>query len=290
MELKILTAESQKDYELIDSGDGEKLERYGDVIMRRPDPSAIWKKHVPESMWEKSLARFFRKGTKTSWKIDAKIPKEWPIIFDNLTFIIRPTSFKHVGLFPEQLTQWKYAEDAIKKAKRSVSVLNLFGYTGGATLSAARAGAEVTHVDGSKIAVQWAKENARASKMDDAPIRWIVDDCISYMKREIKRGKKYDAIIMDPPAFGHGPHDELWKIEEDFQKLLDLSLQLLSDSPLFVIINGYAAGYSPIAYEECLRQILKGKGGVYESGELAIQSKDKSHLLPSGIFARWSTQ
>ncbi len=292
MENKLLITISGGSYSLLDSGNGEKLERYGEVVLRRPDPQALWLPFQNKEIWQSVQGKFSRNGTKTIWKIDKSVPKEWTINFEGLNFVIRPTSFKHVGLFPEQSSHWKWTEKIIKNAMskpkmdRPVSVLNLFAYTGGATLSCVRAGAEVCHVDGSKIAVQWAKENARASGLDDKPIRWIVEDCLAFMKREIKRGRKYDGIIMDPPAFGHGPHDELWKIEEDFQKLLGLANELLSDNPLFLIISGYSSGYSPTTYEQTLRQVL-GKSGDYESGELAIEAENKSHVLPCGMYTRW---
>lgn len=275
-------------YELIDSGEGEKLERYGDVVMCRPDPGALWRKYLPESEWKKAQAVYTRHGQKGEWKLSKEVPQEWEISFAELRFIIKPTSFKHTGLFPEQVENWQFTEDVIRRARGTVKVLNLFGYTGGATLAAARAGAEVCHVDGSKTAVAWARKNAELSNLTDAPIRWIVDDCIAFLKREIKRGQKYDAIIMDPPAFGHGPKDELWKIEEDFLKLFDLCKGVLSENPVFIVVNGYAAGYSPRAYEQSLRQMLSNKKGVYESGELVLTAQNKTHVLPCGIYARWS--
>lgn len=275
-------------YELIDSGEGEKLERYGEVLMRRPDPGALWKKYLPEGEWKKAQAVYTRHGQKGTWKLSKEVPQEWELSFAELRFIIKPTSFKHTGLFPEQVENWQFTEDVIRRARGPVKVLNLFGYTGGATLAAARAGAEVCHVDGSKTAVAWARKNAALSGLADAPIRWIVDDCIAFLKRETKRGQKYDAIIMDPPAFGHGPKDELWKIEEDFLKVLDLCKSVLSENPVFIVINGYAAGYSPRAYEQSLRQMLSNKKGVYESGELVLTAQNKTHTLPCGIYARWS--
>jgi 23S rRNA (cytosine1962-C5)-methyltransferase len=205
-----------------------------------------------------------------------------------LRFIIRPTSFKHTGLFPEQLPNWEWAGDKIRNAGRPINVLNLFGYTGGATLAAARAGASVTHVDASKTAVAWAKENAAASGLADAPIRFIVEDVVAFVKREVKRGTKYDAIIMDPPAFGHGPDGELWKIEEHLLELMKLCQELLSDTPLFVLMSGYAAGYSPLAFGYNLEQFEKKFGGRVECGDLAIQQRGSERMLPCGIFARWS--
>ncbi len=288
----ILKVKSQKDYELIDSGVGEKLERYGDFTLLRPDPEALWNKSEDKNIWEKADLKFTRKGSRSKWEIREGVPKSWNISFGDFIFSIRPTSFKHTGLFPEQLSNWQWIEEKINAHKgsydRPVTVLNLFAYTGGATLASARARAEVCHVDGSKTAVAWARENAELSGLKDAPIRWIVEDVIIFLKREIKRGRKYDAIIMDPPSFGHGPKDELWKIEENFLELMSLCKEILSSDPLFVLINGYTAGYSPIAYENSLKDMMKGKNGTTEIGELVIQESKSDRLLPCGIFARWA--
>jgi len=286
----ILTLKPQKEYELIDSGNGEKLERFGSYIMIRPDPEALWSKSLHEE-WGKPDLTFIRNGTRNKWIISHGVPKEWNIQFGDITFSIRPTSFKHTGLFPEQLSNWKWMESVIQKYwqsyNRPISALNLFAYTGGATLALARAGVEVCHVDGSKNAVNWARENAQLSRLQEAPIRWIVDDVILFLKREIKRGRKYDAIIMDPPSFGHGPKDELWKIEENFLELMKLCKDILSDDPLFVLINGYTAGYSPIVYQNNLVALMEGHEGNTEIGELVIEETKNKRLLPAGIFARW---
>lgn len=288
----ILKTKKQKDYELLDSGNGEKLERYGPYILRRPDPEALWEKRKDLSFWDNAELRFVRNNNKTKWVTKEGTSRNWNIVFGDLNFSIRPTSFKHTGLFPEQLPNWQWTEKVIKKAllkkDKTISVLNLFGYTGGATLAAAKAGAEVCHVDGSKTAVEWARVNAQLSGLEDAPIRWIVDDVLVFLKREIKRGRKYDAIIMDPPSFGHGPKDELWKIEEHFLLLMKLCKEILSDDPLFIIINGYTAGYSSIAYENNLKDIMKEYKGEIEIGELVIEESEGERLLPCGIFARWS--
>lgn len=283
--LSILT--HQTEYELLDAGMGEKLERYGAIVLRRPDPEALWQKTLSMSEWNKADAMFARNGASGKWMMRKDMPKSWNISFGNLNFSIRPTSFKHTGLFPEQLSNWQWMEEIIKKEKRTVSVLNLFAYTGGATLACARAGAEVCHLDASKSAVSWARENAELSGLSDAPVRWIVDDVLMFLKREKKRGKKYDAIVMDPPAFGHGPKDELWKIEEHFLELITLCREVLSDDPLFVLINGYTAGYSPVAYENVLTDMMKGKKGKIETGELVIKQSNGDKFLPCGIFARW---
>ncbi|MEK7586177.1 MAG: class I SAM-dependent methyltransferase [Patescibacteria group bacterium] len=288
----ILQTTKQKDYELLDSGEGEKLEQYGPYVLSRPDPEALWSKKLASNVWEKADLKFVRNGIKAKWIIKEGVPKSWNIEFGDFNFSIRPTSFKHTGLFPEQLPNWQWTKDIIEKNKKSyekpISVLNLFAYTGGATLACARAGAEVCHVDGSKTAVAWARENAELSGLKDAPIRWIVEDVVMFLKREIKRGHKYDAIIMDPPSFGHGPKDELWKIESHFLELMTLCKEILSDKPLFILINGYTAGYSPIAYENNLKDMMNDKKGSIEIGELTIKESQSDRLLPCGIFARWA--
>lgn len=283
----ILVTKSSADYELLDSGDGEKLERFGNVFVSRPDPQALWHKQLDEDRWNKAQAKFVRLAEYANWNLDTQLPEKWEIHFAGLNFFIKPTSFKHVGIFPEQASNWEWMQTCIKKAGRPVKVLNLFGYTGGATLVCAQGGAQVCHVDGSKTAVTWARDNAELSKLKDKPIRWIVDDARAFVKREIKRNQKYDGIILDPPAFGHGPKKELWKIEDDFLPLLELCKQVLSDKPLFFLINGYASGYSAIAYKNNLQQLMKDYSGDIEMGELTIEEALSKRLLPCGIFARW---
>lgn len=285
----ILKITKQKEYELIDSGNGQKLERYGSFVMSRPDPEALWQKTFGNDKWENVDLEFIRNGTKNKWIIKNGVPNNWDIEFGGLNFNIKPTSFKHIGLFPEQLPNWEWMEKLIISATsiRKTTVLNLFAYTGGATLVCVKAGAEVAHVDGSKAAVEWARKNAELSGLKDAPIRWLIEDVTLFIKREIKRGRKYDAIIMDPPSFGHGPKDELWKIEENFLNLIDLCKQVLSDDPLFILINGYTAGYSSIVYQNNLSDMMKGYEGKMESGELVIEESTSKKLLPCGIFARW---
>jgi 23S rRNA (cytosine1962-C5)-methyltransferase len=285
--LKILTTKASKDYELIDSGEGEKLERFGQYILRRPDPQALWRKNLDEKDWKKADASFERVGETGKWKKKANLPTEWLAEINGLKFYITPTAFKHTGLFPEQEPNWEWIKEKIKNAGWPIKILNLFSYTGGATLAGLQAGAEVTHVDSSKSAITWAKQNAEASGLADKKVRWIEDDARKFVQREIKRGNKYDAIIMDPPAFGHGANKELWKIEEDFIKLLDLCEQVLSDKPIFVLVNGYSAGYSAIAYENCLKKFAEKFGGNIESGELTIEESKSGRLLPAGIFSRW---
>ena len=282
-------------YELIDSGEGEKLERFGEFVMSRPDPQALWPKKLPETEWKKADAYFTRDAAGTDWSFRRELPPKWPIEFGGLKFWIKPTAFKHVGIFPEQSTNWEWLRGLItgqigKAAQNEVEVLNLFGYTGGATLACAQAGAKVVHIDGSKAAMSWARENAELSGLADKPVRWIIEDARSFVEREIRRGRVYDGIIMDPPAFGHGPDSELWKIEEHFLPLIENCKKLLKPSPLFFLINGYSAGYSPIAYENNLLPLKEQYGGEVEIGELAIEESKSARLMPCGIFARWSAK
>ena len=280
-------------YELIDSGGEEKLERFSEVVLARPDPQALWEKKLATSDWGLANGKYEREGKDGKWV--GKLPKEWQVEFGGLKFLIKPTSFKHTGLFPEQLSNWQWGSELIKRQLalsevergREISVSNIFGYTGGATLASAQAGASVTHVDASKTAVAWARENAKLSGLEGKPIRWITEDALTFLKREIKRGVKYDAIVMDPPAFGHGPGGEVWKFEENFLELLKLVEQVLSEKPLFVLINGYAAGYSPLAFAYNLESFVKKFGGSIEYGDLNIAESSSDRILPCGIFARW---
>lgn len=301
--LKILVTKPSKGYELLDSGEGEKLERFGDFVLRRPDPQALWVKMLPAENWEKASVRFVNAGRSGTWKKNValesddakKLPDAWNIELAGLTFGISLSAFKHTGIFPEQSENWNWIMETIGKAGRPISVLNLFGYTGGATLAAAKAGAHVTHVDGSKVSVNRARENAALSGLGDKPIRWIIDDAMAFVKREVRRGNKYDAIIMDPPAYGHGPKKELWEIETHLPLLIAECRKLLSPEPLFVILNGYASGYSAIAYKNNILDLIgsaSGGGdvrGEIEFGELAAGSK-ADRLLPAGIFARWRSE
>ncbi len=283
-----------KDYELLDSGENEKLERFGNYVVSRPDPQALWPKSLNAKDWQNVDATYVRESKGAEWQVrNPNLPKVWSIELGGLKFNIRLSSFKHTGIFPEQAGNWGWLQDKIKREKdrgnTNVNVLNLFGYTGGASLACAKAGAEVCHVDGSKVAISWARENAKLSGLEDKPIRWILDDAVKFVRREIKRGRKYDGIIMDPPAFGHGPEGEMWKIEENFLEFLDLCKQVLSPNPLFFLINGYASGYSAIAYENNLKDLMKDFKGEVEIGELTIVEKGGERMLPCGIFARWSS-
>lgn len=283
----IIKNKPSADYELIDSGEGEKLERYGRFVFSRPDPQALWPK-LNQVAWKNVDGEFTRSAESAGWKIKKEVPSRWKINLAGLDFWIKPTTFKHLGIFPEQAGNWEWIKNLVVGAKRKVSVINLFGYTGGATLAAASAGAEVCHVDGSKVAITWARDNAALSGLDKKPIRWILDDAVKFVKREIKRGHRYDGIILDPPAFGHGPGGELWKIEDNFLELMDLCLRLFSEKPLFFLINGYASGYSALAYENNLLPIFLKHGGTLEAGELTIEEAKSGRLLPCGIFSRWS--
>lgn len=283
----------QKEYELLDSGEGEKLERFGAFVLRRPDPQALWNKHLTPKEWADAHASFLRSGNAGKWQFKESVPKNWNIEYGGLVLKISPTPFKHTGVFPEQIVNWKWSESLIKNEKsknpnKEISILNLFGYTGGASLVCAKAGAQVCHVDASKSAMNWARENAELSGLKDAPARWILDDAYEFVKKEIKRGKKYDGIIMDPPAFGHGPNGEMWRIEELFIRFIEDTKKLLSDTPILFLVNGYASGYSSTAYKQNISDLVERFGGTIEDGELAIEEKDTGRLLPSGIFARWS--
>ncbi|MFA7654303.1 MAG: class I SAM-dependent methyltransferase [Candidatus Magasanikbacteria bacterium] len=291
----ILTTKSEKDYELLDSGEGEKLERYGKYVLRRPDPQSLWKPQLDEKEWAKADAVFVRDGREGRWQTKVELPERWQAEIGGIKFLIRPTAFKHTGVFPEQASNWEWlrtychSERSGAKLRNPLSILNLFGYTGGATLVCAQAGAEVCHVDGSKTAIGWARDNATLNGLEKAPVRWILDDAVKFVEREVKREHKYDGIILDPPAFGHGPTGEMWRIEKDFMYLVDLCEKVLSDKPLFVLVNGYASGYSAIAYENNLLPLLNKFGGKIEKGELTIAESGKNgRLLPCGIFARWS--
>lgn len=289
MQLLIESTKPSKGYELLDSGDGEKLERYGKYTFRRPDPQALWAKNLSLKQWNEAHFSFRRDGKKGDWIMANGVEERWKMEFADLQFWIRPTAFKHTGLFPEQASNWNWMRSKIQASKRKdIKVLNLFGYTGGATLACAQAGASVVHVDGSKVAIGWGKDNAVLSGLSEKPIRWILDDAREFVRREIKRGNKYDGILLDPPAFGHGPNKELWKIEEHLPELLKMCGEILSDDPLFFLINGYASGYSAIAYENNLTPMLEKFGGVFEKGELTLEESQTQRLLPCGIFARWS--
>ena len=277
-----------KDYELIDCSDGQKLERWGGQILVRPDPQAIWKTEKNHPGWRKPSAVYNRSASGGGHWEKGSLPENWQIKYGELTFNIKPMNFKHTGIFPEQAANWDYAMDRIKSADRPISVLNLFAYTGAATVACAKAGASVCHVDAAKGMVNWAKENARSSGLENAPIRWIVDDCAKFVEREIRRGHKYDAIIMDPPSYGRGPSGEIWKLEENLWDFVLLCSGALSDKPLFVIINSYTTGLSPSVLTYISETIFSSRfGGHSRSEELGIPVSSKGLVLPCGATCRW---
>lgn len=283
-------ADHWKDYEVIDTSCGEKLERWGKYILLRPDPQVIWKteKTVPE--WNHLNGHYHRSSKGGGeWEF-FKLPEEWTISYRELNFRLKPFSFKHTGLFPEQAVNWDWCSERIREAGRPVKVLNLFAYTGGATLAAASAGASVTHVDASKGMVTWAKENAAASHLEDAPVRWLVDDCVKFVEREIRRGNKYDGIIMDPPSYGRGPKGEIWKIEESIYPFVELAAQLLSDDALFFLINSYTTGLQPAVLSYMLSTVIqKKRGGEVQSSEIGLPVSSNGLVLPCGATGRWFT-
>ncbi len=281
-------AKDWKDYEVIDSSEGEKLERWGKYILLRPDPQVIWQTQKKDPRWRKLNGHYYRsKKGGGEWKF-FDLPKEWKIQYKDLTFHLQPFSFKHTGLFPEQAVNWDWCSQKIKEAKRPIRVLNLFAYTGGATVAAAKAGAVVTHVDASKGMVTWAKENAELSGLKDAPIRWIVDDCVKFVERDIRRGKEYDAIIMDPPSYGRGPKGEIWKIEEKIYPFIQLCTKVMSKDPLFFLINSYTTGLQPAVLNYMLStEIQKKMGGIVTADEIGLPVSSNGLVLPCGASGRW---
>ena len=278
-----------RDYELIDCSDGERLERWGKYILIRPDPQVLWQSAKTNPLWNKADARYFRSSTGGGkWEIYKKLPDSWRINYKSLSFNVKPMGFKHTGLFPEQAVNWDYMTDVIKNAGREVKALNLFAYTGGANVAALKAGAHVVHVDASKGMVAWAKENAAASGAADLPVRWIVDDCIKFVRREIRRGNKYDILIMDPPSYGRGPGGEVWKLENEIYSFVELCSQVLSDDPLMVLINSYTTGLSPSVMEYMLGSLIKPKyGGRLACDEIGLKVSESGMVLPCGASAMW---
>lgn len=286
-------ADNWKDYEVLDCSQGEKLERWGKYTLVRPDPQVIWntpKRHIG---WKKKNAHYHRsKKGGGEWEF-FDLPKQWQICYKDLTFHLQPFSFKHTGLFPEQATNWDWFRELIRNRKKQspnkeIKVLNLFAYTGGATVSAAKAGAAVTHVDASKGMVTWAKENAMASGLKDAPVRWIVDDCVKFVEREIRRGNTYDGIIMDPPSYGRGPKGEIWKIEEKIFPFIELCTNILSDNPLFYLVNSYTTGLQPAVLSYMMGTAIVPKfGGDVKAEEVGLPVTDSGLVLPCGASGRW---
>lgn len=284
-------ANNWKDYECIDTGNGEKLERWKDIILRRPDPQALWPIDHEDEMWKKPHGHYHRsKSGGGHWEYLKPLKNEWKINYKHLTFKVSPTGFKHTGLFPEQAANWDFMMDKIKNANREIRVLNLFAYTGGATMACASANAaEVVHVDASKGMVQWAKENMVLSHLEDKKIRFIVDDVIKFVEREKRRGRTYHGIIMDPPSYGRGPNGEVWKIEEQLYPLILKCMDILDDDPLFFLVNSYTTGFSATVLNNILRSTLLKKypNGYLESGENSLPITKTNTVLPCGIYGRW---
>ena len=280
-----------RDYELIDCSGGERLERWGNIVLIRPDPQIIWSTPKNNPLWRKAHARYHRSSSGGGkWEVYKKHPDVWKINFNDLCFQIKPMGFKHTGVFPEQAVNWLFVDEKIRRSKRQLNVLNLFAYTGGATLACANAGAKVCHVDASKGMVQWAKENAAVSGLSDKPVRWIVDDCVKFVQREIRRGNKYDGIIMDPPSYGRGPGGEVWKLEEQLFSLVELCTGVLSDNPEFFLLNSYTTGLSPAVMQYLLGVLVQKKyGGTLSSDEIGLKATETGLVLPCGSTAIWQS-
>lgn len=278
-----------KDYELIDASSGERLERWGDVTLVRPDPQIIWDTPKENPLWQEADARYVRSSSGGGhWENRRPVPPFWKIRYGGLTFRVKTMGFKHTGVFPEQAVNWDFAQQKIKSAGRPVKVLNLFGYTGAATLACLQAGAEVCHVDASRGMVAWAKENAEASALAGKPVRWIVDDCVKFVRREQRRGNTYDAVIMDPPSYGRGPGGEIWKLQAELYPLVTMCLPILSEHPLFFLLNSYTTGLSPAVMEYMLGVLVRKKfGGRVSSDEIGLPVTETGLVLPSGSTAVW---
>lgn len=285
--IPILSPDDWTEYELMDSGENMKLERFGNYTVSRPDPRALWKRNKDQNVWSAADAQYIRSSTTEGhWYMENPPPSPWLIHYRDVTFKLEPTSFKHVGLFPEQAVNWVWLRETI--AGKPLSVLNLFAYTGGATIAAAKAGARVTHLDSVKSALTWAHENARLSELSKDQIRWIEDDAMKFVLRETKRGNTYDGIILDPPRFGRGNKGEVWKILDDLPRLLESCASILSRHARFLLVNAYTADVSTIALGQLVSSVLSGRGGSVSYGELALKESGTGRLLPSGIFARWT--
>ena len=282
-------AENWKDYELLDASRGERLERWGDIILIRPDPQILWDTPRKDPRWKQAHARYHRSNTGGGqWERYRPIPDSWQIRYGDLLFALKPMGFKHTGLFPEQAVNWDAMASLIKRENRPVRVLNLFGYTGAATLACVAAGAHVTHVDASKGMVAWGKENAVASGLADRPMRWLVDDCVKFVQREQRRGNTYDGILMDPPSYGRGPGGEVWKLEEQIYPLVAECVKILSDDPLFFLINSYTTGLSPSVMQYVLGSLLpSGIGGILSADEIGLPVTNSGLTLPCGATAMW---
>ena len=277
------------EYKILDMADGEKVESWNGITLRRPDPQIIWKDKNNPEIWKKVDATYHRSNTGGgAWEKNKKIPDAWQVHYKDLTFNIKLMGFKHTGLFPEQASNWDYMIDKIKKSGRKINVLNLFAYTGGATVACAYAGADVVHVDSSRGMVDWAKENIKSSNLEDKYVRFIVDDCIKFVQREIRRGHKYDAIIMDPPSFGRGANKEVWRVEDNLYELVELCKEVLSDDPLFFLINSYTTGISSTVLKNILELTINNKyKGIVTNGEIGLPMENSNIVLPCGIYGRW---
>ncbi len=284
-------ADNWKDYEALDVSGGEKLERWGKYILARPDPQAIWFTPREDPRWKKCDARYVRSPSGGGHWTQNQLPARWQVRYGSLTFQVKPMNFKHTGVFPEQAANWDFVQRQIAGAGRRLSVLNLFAYTGGATLAAAAAGAEVCHVDAAKGMVSWARENAKASGLEDAPIRWIVDDCAKFIQPALRRGRRYDAVIMDPPSYGRGPSGEVWKLEKDLYAFLELVAGVLSERPSFLILNSYTTGLAPSVLTYMLETLLSKRfGGQAVSDELGLPVTQSGLVLPCGATGRWTAE
>ena len=291
MRLIMNIANEWKDYKILDMADGQKLEKWGNIILSRPDPQIIWKEKTFPSKWKEANATYHRSKTGGgSWEYHKKLPEQWQIKYKDLTFNIKPMNFKHTGLFPEQAVNWDWMISKIKNSNREIKVLNLFAYTGGATVACASAGASVCHVDSSKGMVTWAKENITSSGLADKPVRYIIDDVVKFVNREIRRENKYDAIIMDPPSYGRGTNGEVWQFENNLYDLVDLCTKVLSDNPLFFLINSYTTGISSKVLENILNLTISKKfKGKTSSGEIGLPMENSKLVLPCGIYGRWES-
>ena len=283
----IYLAKDWQDYHLLDAGDGEKLERWKDVVLRRPDPQAIWPKQRPE-LWGQAHAHYHRaSGGGGHWQFFRDLPERWTVSYRDLSFYVRPTGFKHTGLFPEQAVNWDWMRTLIAGANRPIRVLNLFGYTGGATVACAAQGAQVTHVDAAKGMVSWAGENRVLSGVPQTQVRWIVDDALKFVQREQRRGNLYQGILMDPPSYGRGTGGEVWKLEDTLYQLVTACAQVLAPDALFMLVNSYTTGLQPAVLANILRMALSGRGGKVEAGEVALPMGDGPNVLPCGASGRW---
>ncbi len=292
-EIASLISSPWPDYALLDSGMGRKLERYGKVVVNRPEPQALWMPSLPESEWQNADAMFDNTGDDSDgdvgrWKLNGRVAEQWNVKWGDLQFVCRLMSFRHMGLFPEQMTHWQWIADQIKAAGRPLKILNLFAYTGAASLAAAKAGAQVTHLDASKKAIQWGKENQQASNLTDAPIRWICDDAKAFVARELRRGSQYDGIIFDPPKFGRGPDGERWQLEEDLQPFAADCAKLLAPDAKFMILTAYAMRLSSLSLANLMHDVTKDRAGSIDSGELLIKQENGERYLSTSLYARWS--